>query len=126
MNSCKKTRRNKLRYLRNRNTAFSHVRLLVNNTSLNENMFRFNLVDSRDSECGEGIQTVEHALLLCKNENERRKILEKEVGKVWMDESRKWGHLPFDLRLILAPFALKQLNEEQSSKILDQVFFIYV
>ena len=100
----------KLRFPKDRNTAMTYVRLLVNNTSVNENMFRFNLVDSRECECGEGIQTLEHVLMSCKNEMEKRKILENEVGKIWMDESKRWGHLSFDLRLILAPFKVKQFK----------------
>ena len=52
----------------------SYVRLLVNNTSVNENMFRFGLVDSRECECGGGIQTVEHVLMSCDIEREQREI----------------------------------------------------
>ena len=69
---------NKLRFPRDRNTAISYVRLLVNNTSLNENMFRFNLVDSKDCDCGEGIQTVEHVLLSCKKRMKRGKYCKRK------------------------------------------------
>ena len=38
--------------------CMTYVRLLVNNTAVNENMFRMGLDESRECECGESIQSV--------------------------------------------------------------------
>ena len=98
------------------------LRLLVNNTSVNENMFRFGFVDTRECECGGGIQTVEHVLMSCDIEREQREIFKKEVEKIWMDECRGGGDLPFNIRLVLAPFTLDKLNIAVANKILSSTF----
>ena len=112
----------KLRFPRDRGTGMSYVRLLVNNTSVNENMFRFGLVDTRECECGGGIQTVEHVLMSCDMEREQREIFKNKAEKIWMDECRGGGDLPFNIRLLLAPFTLDKLNREAANKILSGTF----
>ena len=108
----------KLKFPRDRSTGVSYVRLLVNNTAVKENMFRFKLVDDKECECGEGIQSVNHVLMECKNEEEGRNKLKDELGRLWMEESTKVGDLPFDLRLILAPFSFNKINEPLANKML--------
>ena len=46
----------------------------------------------------------------CKNEEEGRNKLKDELGRLWMEESRKVGDLPFDLRLILALFSFNKIT----------------
>ena len=106
----------KLKFPRDRSTGVSYVRLLVNNTAVKESMFRFKLVDDKECECGEGIQSVNHVLMECKNEEEGRNKLKDELGRLWMEESTKVGDLPFDLRLILAPFSFNKINEPLANK----------
>ena len=54
----------------------------------------------------------------CKNEEEGRNKLKDELGRLWMEESRKVGDLPFDLRLILALFSFNKINEPLANKML--------
>ena len=84
-------------------------------------MYRFNFVDTRECDCGNGIQTVEHVMSCC-IENNVRESFEKEAGKIWMDESKKAGNLAFDMKLIVAPFTISKLNEGIALKILNQSF----
>ena len=55
----------------------------------------------------------------CGLEEEKREKLKSEVEKVWMEESKQCGNLPFNMRVILAPFTIKKLNQEQANKILN-------
>ena len=112
----------KIRFPKDRSTGISYVRLLVNNTAVKENMFRFKLADDRECECGEGIQTVHHVIMECKLEEEFRKNLEDEIGNLWMNEIRKAGHLSFNIQTILAPFSVDKLKDSEADKILDFSF----
>ena len=100
----------------------SYVRLLVNNTAVKENMYRFGLAEDRECECEEGIQSVDHVLLECRNEEEERGKLMRELGRLWMEESKQVGNLQFDLRLILAPFSIDKINETLADKMLLYTF----
>ena len=108
----------KLKFPAGRSAGMSYVRLLINNTAVNENMYRFGLVEDRGCECEEGIQSVHRVLLECRNEQEQREKLKSELGKLWMDESKKVGDLQFDLRLILAPFSIDKIDETLAEKML--------
>ena len=113
----------KLKFPRDRSTGMSYVRLLVNNTATKENMFRFKLAEDRECECGEGIESTQHVLLECNMVEEERKVLIGElIGKLWMDGSRKVGNLPFDLRLILAPFSFDKVDGLLADKMLCHTF----
>ena len=112
----------KLKFPRDRSTGMSYVRLLVNNTATKENMFRFKLAEDRECECGEGIESTQHVLMECKMVQEERKVLIGELGKLWMDGSRNVGNLPFDLRLILAPFSFSKVDGLLADKMLLHTF----
>jgi hypothetical protein len=85
-------------------------------------MFRFRLVEDKECECGEGIQSVHQLLMECKNEEEARTKLKEDLGRLWMEESKKVGDLPFDMRLILAPFSFNKINEPLADKMLLSSF----
>ena len=53
----------KIKFPRDRCTGMTYVRLLVNNTATKENMYRFKLVDDRECECEEGIESIQHECL---------------------------------------------------------------
>ena len=112
----------KLKFPASRSVGMSYVRLLVNNTALKENMYRFGLAEDRECECEEGIQSVDHVLLECRNEEEERGKLMRELGRLWMEESKQVGNLQFDLRLILAPFSIDKINEILADKMLLYTF----
>ena len=112
----------KLKFPRDRSTGMSYVRLLVNNTAAKENMYRFKLVEDRECECGEGIETTQHMLMECKLVEEEREVLIGELGKLWMDGSRKVGNLPFDIKLILAPFSFDKVDGVLADKMLFHSF----
>ena len=57
-------------------------------------------------------------LLECKGEEEERGKLIRELGRLWMDESKQVGNLQFDLRLMLAPFSIDKINETLADKML--------
>ena len=112
----------KIKFPRDRCTGMTYVRLLVNNTATKENMYRFKLVDERECECEEGIESIQHVLMECKLVEEKRKLLEDELGKLWMDESRKAGNLSFGIKLILAPFSYDKVGETLAEKMLFHTF----
>ena len=57
-------------------------------------------VNSRDCECGEGIEDWQHYLLKCSTYIEERKILFSEIEKIW-NNSRRSGNLKMDVNLVL-------------------------
>ena len=112
----------RLKFPRDRSTGMTYVRLLVNNTAVKENMYRFGLVEDKECEWEEGIQSIQHILMECKNEREGRKDVERELGELWMNESPKAGNLPFDMRLILAPFSIDKINDTLADKMIFCTF----
>ena len=56
------------------------VRLRTGHCRLNSYLNRRNIIEDPSCDCGRGIETVKHFLLLCKNYEEPRKELKKKVG----------------------------------------------
>jgi ribonuclease HI len=66
--------------IENRSTSAKLTQLRTGHCGLNSYLHRFNLAESADCECGEGPETVEHLVMVCKKYVEQRKVLRKEVG----------------------------------------------
>ena len=70
----------KLYYGYSRSITAKLAQLRTGHCRLNSYLHRFNIVDSAECECGEGKETPEHFLLVCKRYKEDRKTLRKKVG----------------------------------------------
>jgi hypothetical protein len=68
------------------------VRLRTQHCGLNQYLHRFNIRDDPQCPCGEGIETVEHFLLLCNIYEIDRESLRKEVGAGGMKVEKLLGH----------------------------------
>ena len=56
------------------------VRLRTGHCRLNSYLNQLNIIEDPSCDCGRGIETVKHYLLLCKNYDDARKELKKKVG----------------------------------------------
>ena len=74
-----------------RNSAAKIVQLRTGHCGLNRYLHRFGHKNSPYCQCGYGKETVEHFLLECRNYNEQRKKLRKEVRVVNMRVARLLG-----------------------------------
>ena len=63
-----------------------------------------------------------HVFMECELVEEKGELLEGELGKLWMDESRKSGNLSFGIKLILAPFSYDKVGETLAEKMLLRTF----
>src|SRR5579859_3577927 len=63
-----------------RKQAANLIRLRTGHCRLNSYLHRHNIIDDAACDCGRGIENAKHFLLLCKNHEEARKELKKEVG----------------------------------------------
>ena len=70
----------KLYYSYGRSTTAKLAQLRTGHCRLNSYLYRFNIVESAECQCGEGKETVEHFLLVCKRYTEERKILRRRVN----------------------------------------------
>ena len=75
MRDAKVTSGPKLYYGRSRSTTAKLTQLRTGHCGLNSYLHRFNITESAECECGEGKETHEHFLLVCKRYIEDRKIL---------------------------------------------------
>ena len=89
-----------------RDVGVAFVRCLLNNASVADNMFRMKLSDDPNCSCGKSRETVEHVLLYCEKFGSQRLLLKTKIYAIWQ-ESKKFGNLPFDLRLLLNPSSIK-------------------
>ena len=89
-----------------RDVGVAFVRCLLNNASVADNMFRMKLSDDPNCSCGKSRETVEHVLLYCEKIGSQRLLLKTKIYAIWQ-ESKKFGNLPFDLRLLLNPSSIK-------------------
>ena len=111
----------KTRFPRLRTTGMTYARALLNNAAVKDNMYRMGLADDRDCKCGEGLETVEHVILECMEEEVSRVKLREELSEIWMS-SKGSGGLSFDLNSILAPFFCDILNVELADRVLMKVY----
>ena len=88
---------------------------------MKDNLFRMRISDDKECNCGESLETVEHVILECKEEEVSRKKLMEDLEEMWMN-TRTAGGLNVSLQLILAPFFCENLNQELSEKVLRKVF----
>ena len=56
------------------------IRLRTGHCRLNNYLNRYKIIEDPACDCGRGIETVKHFLLICKNHEEARKELRKKVG----------------------------------------------
>ena len=65
-------------------------------------------------------------LLYCEKFGSQRLLLKTKIHAIWQ-ESKKFGNLPFDLRLLLNPFSskLNLVEAGEVSKALDHFGFLY-
>ena len=111
----------KLVWPRDRDAGIAYVRALLNNAALSDNMYRMGFAESRECECGEGRETVEHILMQCSLESENREVLIKEIEELWMS-TKQLGGLQVDLQLMLSPHTLKKWNVAQVNEVMKFVF----
>ncbi len=102
----------------NRDQGISLIRCLLNNASVNNNLYRMNLVDDPDCECEKERQTVEHVIMRCERFKTERLHMKLKLISIW-ECSRKSGDLKFDLNLLLNPFS-SRLNAEEAQKVANE------
>ena len=110
-----------LLFPRDRSSGMAYVRALINNASVNDNIFRMGLCEGRGCECMETVETVEHVLMECKLEVENRKVLIDGIGEIWM-ECKMEGGLQFSLDLLLAPECNDRISVTVAEQICNKVF----
>ena len=71
------------------------ARLRTGHCSLNKYLHRFSIADQPQCPCGNGIETVAHFLLRCRDHDEGREKLRKEVGGEGMSVEKLLGHPKF-------------------------------
>ena len=111
----------KIMFPRSRTIGMTYARALLNNAAVNDNLYRMRIGEDRECKCGESVETVEHVILECKEEEVSRKKLLEDLEEMWMS-AKCTGGLNFNLEAILAPFYCDQLNQELSEKVLMKVF----
>jgi len=99
----------KLSFPRDRCSAISYIRLLLDDASLNVHQHRAGLKLSRSCECGLGIDDVEHFLLQCTLHDNLRHVLKQDILEVW-ERCEDRGGLNLSVQLLLFPFAIDQLT----------------
>jgi hypothetical protein len=71
------------------------ARLRTGHCSLNKYLHRFNIEEQPQCPCGDGVETVAHYLLRCRDHDEWRERLRKEVGVDGMYVEKLLGHSKF-------------------------------
>ena len=103
-----------------RSTGMSYVRCLLNNTSLNDTLKKFKLVDSATCDCNRSRETVEHVILNCSLYENERQILISEMAEIWRQE--KLVPQGFNLKTVLYPQSYKKNSRIVSNKLLTATF----
>ena len=106
---------------RDRCTAISYVRLLLDDSLLKAHQFRIGVESTCVCERGQRIDDTNHFLLQCTMYESLRRELKVEVQNVWED-SRKNDRLNFSVPLLLAPFSDNLLSVQDCNRILLATF----
>ena len=80
-------------YISNRRLETALARLRVGHVGVRQHLFRFQLSDTPNCECGE-VETVDHLLLFCQNSQEARASLAAGI-------CREIGNKPLTVKLLL-------------------------
>jgi hypothetical protein len=83
------------------------ARLRTGHVSLNQYLFRFNIMPCPQCTCGKSIETVAHFILRCENYEEQRGILRKGVG----DDRMKVEILLGDVKKVKAVLKYVEMTE---------------
>ena len=102
-------------------TAISYSRLLLNDSSLRIHQYHAGLVDTKECECGQGVDDAFHYFLECARFSHIRESLMQVVEKTW-SEANCQGSPRCSVALLLAPAYLDVFTKDQCKDILNAVY----
>ena len=106
---------------KDRSTGISFIRLLLDDTALNDDQYRIHLVDSPSCPCNEAIETNYHFMMECELNQMERDIMISNIQMMW-DDSRSAGTLSTTMEVLLGACIGFNFDQEMVYGIKDQVF----
>ena len=85
---------------KDRSTGISYIRLLLDDTVLNDDQYRINLIHSPSCPCNEAIEANYHFMMECELYQMERETMISNVQKMW-DDSRSAGMLSTNMEVLL-------------------------
>ena len=99
----------------------SYIRLLLDDTTLNDHMHRCGLVDSRQCDCGLGVEDAFHYLFKCSAHIVSRTILFSKIQQVLSDGYKPYA-IPMSVMFVLSPDRYDNFTQEDCVAILEATF----
>lgn len=101
--------------------AVSYVRLLLDDTTLKDHMHRCGLADSRQCDCGLGIEDAFHFFFKCPAHDVNRSRLFSKIQEIASDGEKSYT-VPTSVMLVLSPSRYDNFTQEQCQDILSATF----
>ena len=99
----------------------SYIRLLLDDTTLNNHMHRSGFTDSRQSDCGLGVEDAFHFLFKCPAHFANRSHLFSEIPEILSDGVKPYA-VPMSVMFVLSPGRYDNFMHEQCEAIFNATF----
>lgn len=104
-----------------RSVAVSYIRLLLDDTTLKDHMHRSGLADSRQCDCGLGVEDAFHYLFECPVYSVHRTRLFSKIQDMF-DYGESSYTIPMSVMFVLCPDRYDNFTQEQCEAILNATF----
>ena len=99
----------------------SYVRLLLDDTTLKDHMYRSGLADSRQCDCGLGVEDAFHFFFRCPAHDANRSRLFSKIQEIASDGEKSYA-LPTSVMFLLSAGRYDNFTQEQCEDILKATF----